>query len=83
MSFSIEVFPMQLPEFLVLRTVYEAAVNAKEKLLRENRLIGKEFPHILNGSRYIVKEILPLESKAFPHSGWLTLVCNNVSEQRR
>jgi hypothetical protein len=66
--FTIDIFPSDhLPEFLVLRSVYEDSMRQLAALLIENKLINKEFSLVSDATkRYKVVDLVNFEDTIFP-----------------
>ena len=79
-----EIFPNELPDFLILDTLYEAGMQEFSRLRDSDEgpgLIGKSFKTRLNQTIKIV-DIKAKEVNLHPNSPWEVIHCKKVDEIR-
>ena len=74
LTFTVELFPNVLPDFLVLKNVYQQSLVRYEQLIEEDKIIEQLFKaRCRNINKIRVVDIVQREPTFFPDTNWETI----------
>lgn len=82
-TFILEIFPSEVPQFLVPSQIYEHKKACFDKLNQMNKIIGQRFRtyrgnQLFQGREVKVEEISPIEQDGFKESAWESILVSEV-----
>lgn len=70
-------FPNELPDFIVLKHIYEDSMARFVELMEQNKVIGQTFKSKKTNGRVKVVNVVSKEPSLFPESNWETVLYIN------